>query len=687
MRRWLYLGLIAVLGLTILLSIDTYYRNQIAEENGKKLSTTTTNTQREIENAVQIRLIAVEDLQAFMLASENLPSFTTFDQFAKELLNHYPTVRTVQFINTDLIIEHTYPLAGNEAAIGLDLSDHPTTSVALKAIEERTLAVTNPIVTAQGSLALIARLPLYHDDELLGLVAGVFDIDAILKEIVNDLDNEFALCLADATGHLFWGDANLKTTSQSTSIAVADQTWRLTVGWQGEAPQPSQFTLGLIWLGGLPFLLSLMFLTNQAFTRYDWLNKSVAEKTRELEMKNQQLEREVAERKLAERELQLSHEILKQLPSAIILANTDGVIQRWMGRAQEIFGYTETEAIGQSINIIRLPSLQDEYTELIVKTVYETGKFIAEKPYRRKDGTIVPIETNISALHDEDGHSIALIAVIKDITERKQTEQLREEHAQLELQLEKEKELVQFRSQLISIIAHEFRTPLTIILTSSTLLVDYEDKLTPEKRRKRIRNIVEQAERLGKMLDDIDILTKSQRGFLQYDPKLMNIVSFCENLVDELTHIIHVNQKLVFESHGSFSLMSLDPELMRHALTNLVSNAIKYSEDGGTISLELTREDKHLIIKVRDQGIGIPPEDGEHLFEPFHRAHNVGSIRGTGLGLSIVKDIVELHGGKITFESKPNIGTVFIIKIPLRDSPPLPQDISNLTGDISIDHS
>ena len=678
MKRWVYLGLIAILGFISLLAADTYYRNQTSQENDKELRATTSSIHHKIEDAIRIRLIAVQDLQAFMLAVDDLPSFTTFDKFAEELLMHYPIVRTVQFINTNLIIEHTYPLEGNEAAVGLDLSNHPTTPTALKAIEERTLAVTNPIVIAQGSLAIIARAPLYHEDELVGLVAGVFDIEPILLEVLEDIDDDFTICLEDETGKLFWGDTSLKTTSQTASFSVSDRTWTLNVGWKDEEPRPSRFTLGLIWMGGLPFLLSLLFLANQAFTRYNWLNRSVQEKTQELEQKNQLLGTEIIERKLVEQELRLSHEILKQLPNAIILANTDGIIQRWMGRAEETFGYTESEVIGKSMNMIRVPNLHEKYTQHILRTVEQEGKFVGEIPCLHKDGTVIPIETTISALHDLAGNITALIGINKDITERKQTENLREEHSRLASQLDKEKEQVQFRSQLISIIAHEFRTPLTVILNSSTLLVDYEDRLTPEKRHKRIRSIVAQAERLGKMLDDIDILSKSQRGFLQYNPQLMNIVKFCENLVEELNNIVQKNQELVFKRQGEFPLISVDGELMRHALTNLISNAVKYSEDGNQIGLEIVRQEDFVIINVRDKGIGIPPEDAEYLFEPFHRAHNVGNIRGTGLGLSIVKDIVELHGGQVSFESESSVGTVFTIKIPFTHIHTLDAVSSNL---------
>ncbi len=672
MRRWLYLGLIACLGLTSLFVIDRYYRDQNTQENNKQLSTSTANTQRELENAIEIRLVAVHDLQAFMLATDELPDFTTFDRFAAQLLAHYPVVRTVQYISPDLIIEHTYPLEGNEDAIGINLGQHSTTPVALKAIEERRLVVTDPLIIAQGTWAIVARIALYHDDELVGLVAGVFDIETILGDVSHDIDDQFVICLEDGAGNIFWGTNDIKGNKQSATINIADKQWNLTIGWKNTPPEPNRLTLGLIWLGGLPFLFTVLFLTNSAMTHYDWLNRSVEEKTQALEIQNKILEKEIAERKLVEQELRLSHEILRYLPSGVIMTDMNGIIQRWMGHAKEIFGYTAEEAIGQSVNIVRLPEFQDEFTQKIIQTVRAEGLFVSEMPYVRKDGSHVDVEVTISALYDTENNIVALIGINQDISERRQAEQLRNERTHLELQLEKEKDLTQFRAQLISIISHEFRTPLTVIQNSSTLLVDYEDRLSPQKRHERIRSIMDQVERLAKMLDDIDILLKSQRGFLQYDPKLTNIVEFGTELHTELKHIMHDNHEFIFNHVGRFPLVSIDRELLRHALINLVSNSVKYSEDGGQISLEFICENDMMTINVRDQGIGIPPEDADNLFEPFQRAHNVGNIRGTGLGLSLVKDIVELHGGKIDFESKLGVGTVFIIKIPLKHMHPVP---------------
>lgn len=667
MKRWLYLVLIACLGLACLLTIDSYYRRQIAQENNDQLKTSTLATQRELENSLQIRLVAVNDLQAFMLATDELPNYTTFDRFSAQLLKHYPIVRTVQYISPELVIEHTYPLEDNEVVIGLDLSNHPTAPVALKAIEERRLVVTDPLIIAQGTLAIIARIDLHHDDELVGLVAGVFDIEPILHEISTDIEGDFVICLEDNNGEVFWGTENLKNSTQSAHVAVADKTWTLTMGWKNGPPKPNNLTLNLIWLGGLPFLFSVLFLTNSAMTRYEWLNRNVEEKTQALENQNQVLEKEIAERKLIERELRLSHEILKQSPSAIILTDKIGIVQRWMGSAEELLGYSADEMIGQSIHRIRMPHQRESFSAQILDTVQREGQFVAEIQAITKKQNYIHIETAISALHDAEGEFTALIGINKDISARHQAELLRNERANLALQLEKEKELTQFRSRLISIISHEFRTPLTVIQNSSTLLVDYEDRLTPQKRHARIRSIMAQAERLAKMLDDIDILLKSQRGFLQYDPQLINIVEFGEQLYTELKQIMHDNHEFIFSQQGRFPLVSVDRELMRHALTNLISNAVKYSKDGGKIIMEFISEADRIRINVHDEGMGIPPEEGEELFEPFQRAHNVGNIRGTGLGLSLVKDIVELHGGKINFESSLGKGTVFKIQIPLQN--------------------
>jgi PAS domain S-box-containing protein len=324
---------------------------------------------------------------------------------------------------------------------------------------------------------------------------------------------------------------------------------------------------------------------------------------------------------------------------------------------------------GKAVSEI-LPAETAQNIMLAIAAAAETG---------RHTGTIFSLEllgerrwfeVSIAAGWSDHSHaeSQLLVAVARDITERKQAELLRTQQTTLEIALEKEKELAQLRSQLISTIAHEFRTPLTVILFSSSLLVKYGDRLSPERHSETVENIVMQVKRLDEMLDDVSTLSKTRRGFLQFQPQPVDIAAFCAQLVEELESIKQPNQVLVLNVMDHFANpVQLDEVLLRHTLTNLISNAIKYSPDGGVVTLELCQSDGNIVLTVNDQGIGIPPGDMDRLFQPFYRAANVSNIHGTGLGLSIAREAVALHGGTITCKSQLNKGTTFKVIIPMKE--------------------
>ena len=230
--------------------------------------------------------------------------------------------------------------------------------------------------------------------------------------------------------------------------------------------------------------------------------------------------------------------------------------------------------------------------------------------------------------------------------------------------LQKEKELHKFRSNVLSLIAHEFRTPLTIISSADEILEQYGRKFSEEKRsnyHQRIQNAVGQ---LTEMLDEALMICQVEEQKLLFKPKPIDLIDFCRNLVETL-QISTNRHQLIFTSGGDLDNVSMDERLLGHILSNLLSNAIKYSPQGGTIQLQLTANSKLVTFRVRDRGIGISQADLPNLFESFGRGSNVGDIKGTGLGLAIVKKSVDLHGGEITVESELGVGTTFTVTLPL----------------------
>ncbi|MBD1845535.1 sensor histidine kinase, partial [Cyanobacteria bacterium FACHB-63] len=169
---------------------------------------------------------------------------------------------------------------------------------------------------------------------------------------------------------------------------------------------------------------------------------------------------------------------------------------------------------------------------------------------------------------------------------------------------------------------------------------------------------------MDQLLNDLMAIGRVEGGSLKFSPAPLDLEQFCQRLVEEIQFSFGTHQRLVFHCQGNCEQAYLDQKLLRHTLTNLLSNAIKYSPEGGLVYFDLVCTDEQITMQVRDTGIGIPPETQRHLFEPFHRASNVGKIPGTGLGLTMVKRCVDLQGGQITVESEVDVGTTFIIQLP-----------------------
>jgi signal transduction histidine kinase len=188
--------------------------------------------------------------------------------------------------------------------------------------------------------------------------------------------------------------------------------------------------------------------------------------------------------------------------------------------------------------------------------------------------------------------------------------------------------------------------------------------MTAERRQTTFQQIDQQITKLTDMIDGVLSISRTQTGKTDFAPTLIELEPFCLSILEQIRFGDTADHQFEFSSHIPDRPIMIDSDLLNHILTNLLSNAVKYSPEHSRITFELTQDHSNIVIKVSDEGIGIPEEDQARLFEPFHRAGNVGDVSGTGLGLSIVKEYVELHGGRIEVESEVGKGTSFIITLP-----------------------
>ncbi|MBW4576981.1 MAG: hybrid sensor histidine kinase/response regulator [Aphanothece sp. CMT-3BRIN-NPC111] len=295
---------------------------------------------------------------------------------------------------------------------------------------------------------------------------------------------------------------------------------------------------------------------------------------------------------------------------------------------------------------------------IVFLTAYADDKTIARATLTEPFGYLVkPFE-------DKELHSNIEIALKRHQAEAKIRARLETaENLRKQAQEERDK-----KSSYISMASHEFRNPLTSIISSAELLSTYDEKLSAESKSKFLGRIESAARKINDLLEDVLTLGRAESSKITFTPAPLDIVKFCHELVEVLQETAGSNHTITLISESEADCRKnvlMDENLLDHILANLVSNAIKYSPQGGDIYLELKCESNCVTFSVKDSGIGIPPEDQAQMFEAFHRASNVGSLPGTGLGLAIVKKSVELHGGQIAVASQVGVGTTFTVTIPL----------------------
>ena len=413
------------------------------------------------------------------------------------------------------------------------------------------------------------------------------------------------------------------------------------------------------------------------------LESRVAERTQELRQANEQLLKEIREREQAQEVLRESEERYRQLvelcPDAIFI-QCDEQFVLINSATVKLYGATNREELlGKSVFDVVHP----DYQELVKEQIQELreGQLIElmEQKAVRLDGTIIDIEVAAAPFIYQE--KPAAQVVVRDISDRKKAE------AELRKALETERELSSLKSRIITTISHEYRTPLTTILSSAELLESYGDKLTQERKLIHLRRIQNSSQHLADLVSDVLFIGQAEADRLKFNPAPLNLKQFCQELVEEIRSASQ-NQRRVsasteapdsqasleramprelvtFTSRGNCTNPCLDERLIRQSLTNLLSNAIKYSPQESTVRFDLECKESVAVLSIQDEGIGIPAEDLPKLFESFHRASNVGTIPGTGLGLAIVKKCVDLHGGQITVDSVLGVGTTFVVTLPL----------------------
>ncbi|TAF10485.1 MAG: hybrid sensor histidine kinase/response regulator [Nostocales cyanobacterium] len=318
----------------------------------------------------------------------------------------------------------------------------------------------------------------------------------------------------------------------------------------------------------------------------------------------------------------------------------------------------------QGLSSLPLLISQAPSTPIVVLTNTNDEELAIEAVREGAQDYLVKRQVNPDVLVRSVQYAIARKQVLEQLRTVNQTLETTVEKRTAEL--EKAQELYQFKSDFVSMLSHDIRNPLNTILLAAGLLQNNDDKLTKEKKINHLQMIRSAIKNMAQLLDEVSFMGKADSGKLQSQLSHLDLEAFCHQLLEDI-HLTALEKHVTIEftSHGDFSSTLWDEGLLRHILGNLLSNAIKYSHPDNKINFELIRQDKTVIFRIQDWGIGISKKDQNQLFIPFHRGDNVSGISGTGMGLAIVKKCVEAHGGEILVDSQIDVGTTFTVTLPL----------------------
>ncbi|MEO8110678.1 MAG: PAS domain-containing sensor histidine kinase [Ginsengibacter sp.] len=372
----------------------------------------------------------------------------------------------------------------------------------------------------------------------------------------------------------------------------------------------------------------------------------------------------------------------------IVVADGSGNILSINPFALKLFGYDPQELVGKPIEVLIPHRFHHRH-------VHDRLGYSADPRSRpmglgmdlfaiKKDGTEFPVEVSLGNYQNNGDNNV--IAFVNDITVRKGAEteikklndeleatvqqrtselthalhQLEQSKEELSKLLKKERDLSELKSNFVSMASHEFRTPLSTVLSSAYLIEKYSTEEDQSKRERHLQRIISSVKMLTDILNDFLSVGKIEEGKIQVRPIEINIETSVKTIIEEIKNNLKKHQQIHYLHEGN-TVFVLDPSLLKHIIMNLVSNASKFSPDIARIEIKTSGGQNQLILSVKDFGIGISKDDQQHLMERFFRASNAGNTQGTGLGLHIISKYVELMNGSISYNSELEKGTEFII--------------------------
>lgn len=724
MRRFIVLLIVVVLGVAGIREVFLYYRVNVNASNHNSMLNTADLIKDRLNSAITYRLNAVEDLGAFITASPKTPTLNAFNHYAEISLKQYPTVSSLQYADKGVTIRYVYPLKGNEEAIGHNLMTRAVNaSYVTKAMQKKITVTSDPFITVQGFLGIVARLPLYRSNKFDGLAQEVFDVNKTLKDNLSDLKKTYKIELIDSKGKIFWKNGLVGTSAILITITVGDNYWIAKLDWQ-KTPSVFDRTALLILIIGITLIGLILFIINSMMVKAQDLTAAVKEKTAALSASEEKFSK--AFRHSTDVIGMISLDDQKYVEANDAFFNT--------------FGYDKAEVIGHTSGEFGL-WLDPNSRKAVYSTLDKEGMLQKrEAAWCTKSGA-VRIGLTSSEVIVVNGEGL-IVYIWCDITERiRDEEALKHAHDDLETKVEirtqelsalnqalramnedisninlklsqeiiehnlTEKELEQKNKELekaytelteaqlqiieqekmaslgslVAGVAHEINTPLGIGITSAS----YLEKINREAQKKLADGEMSKGSLqrfMENITESINIMTLNLgraseliRNFKQVAVDQSNDIKTQFELKDNIDTVVaslkheYKKKQLVINNNcpDNISLNSY-PGAFFQIFTNFIMNSVKHGFTGresGAISIDASLANNMLKIIYCDDGIGIPNKDLKKIFDPFFTTNRQSG--SSGLGLNIVYNIVtQKFKGNIHCESDTGKGVKFIIELP-----------------------
>lgn len=370
--------------------------------------------------------------------------------------------------------------------------------------------------------------------------------------------------------------------------------------------------------------------------------------------------RDITKLKISQRNNSLLASIIKSSDDAIISKNLDGIITSWNPGAKKIYGFSAQEAIGKNISLIIPASRLEEEKQIISKVIKGKKVDHLETIRKTKDGNEINISLTVSPVKDASGRIIGASKVARDITERVEIEK------QKQLFIDKLQQLNDFKDDFMMMASHELKTPITVMRACLQVLHDFVSEGAVDIRfvDKSLANL----DKLSNLVVELLDVSKIQNGKLELSVSTFNLFVLLEEVASEMQQI-NQEHKIILRGQGELLEIKADRDKIKRVLINMITNAVKYSPGENKVVVETVVKQSGVIVKVKDNGIGIPKEDIDKVFNRFFRAGGRAStFPGVGIGLYISSEIIRYHGGKMWVENNDDKGSIFYIELPQKSS-------------------